>query len=289
MTRLAVLSDIHGNLPALQAVLADIKNFNIDQVIVAGDTIHFGPFSNQVAKIVIESEWPVIRGNNEYFLLDFNTSRASITWNNTVQFAPTIWTNQRIDPEVKNKIATWPDTLNLRFGDLPPIQVFHGTPASSWEPIFWTMNDTEIEKILTNVEADYVICGHTHLVMDRQVGRWHIFNPGSVGLPLDGISSASYMILEGNKPGWRATVRRIPFNREDVLREFEESGYNKDCGPIGKLIVEIHKIARPTFGFLKWLETRKVKEPLTHELLDEYFANFKWWEFANPAYHLNMG
>jgi predicted phosphodiesterase len=288
MTRLAILSDIHGNLPALQAVLSDIKNFDIDQIIVAGDTIHFGPFSNQVAKIVIENRWPVIRGNNEYFLLDFNTSRAPATWSDPIQFAPTIWTNQRIDPEVKNKIATWPDTLNLRFDDAPPIQVFHGTPASSWDPIFWTMADTEIENILVNVEADFVICGHTHLTMDRQVNRWHIFNPGSVGLPFDGIRTASYMILEGDAQGWRSSQRRVVFDCEAVLREFEESGYNRDCGPIGRLIVEIHKTARPTFGFLAWRAKQKPYEPLTDKLLDEYFANFQWWEFSFPEYHINM-
>lgn len=288
MTRLAILSDIHGNLPALQAVLSDIKNFDVDQIIVAGDTIHFGPFSNQVAKIIIERGWPVIRGNNEYFLLDFNTSRAPAEWNDPIQFAPTIWTNQRIEPEVKNKIATWPDTLNLRFDDAPPIQVFHGTPASSWDPIFWTMTDTEIERILAPVEADYVICGHTHLIMDRWVSRWHIFNPGSVGLPFDGIRTASYIMLEGNAQGWSSSQRRVPFDCEAVLREFEESGYNRDCGPIGRLIVEIHKTARPTFGFLAWRAKQKPREPISDKLLDEYFANFQWWEFSFPEYHINM-
>ena len=77
MTKLALLSDIHGNLPALEAVMTDLRNFEIDQVIVAGDVINFGPFSRQTAEIVIEMGWPVIRGNNEYFLLDYNTPRTT--------------------------------------------------------------------------------------------------------------------------------------------------------------------------------------------------------------------
>jgi hypothetical protein len=124
--------------------------------------------------------------------------------------------------------------------------------------------------------------------MDRQVDRWHIFNPGSVGLPLDGIPSASYMILEGDTQGWKSRLRRVSFDRETVFREFEESGYNSGSGPIGRLILEIHKIARPTFGFLKWREIHQPNKPLSHELLDEYFANCKWWEFSHPAYHINM-
>ena len=157
MTKLAVLSDIHGNLPALQAVLSDLKNFEVDQVIVAGDVINFGPFSNQTARIVIENDWPVIRGNNEYFLLDFNTPRASVEWSDPILFAPTKWTIQHFDPKLRDVISTWPDTINLRFGDSPPIQVFHGTPDSPWDSIFWTMTDEEIEVLLSNTKTDFVI------------------------------------------------------------------------------------------------------------------------------------
>ena len=288
MTKLAILSDIHGNLPALEAVLSDIKSFDVDQIVVPGDVIHFGPFSNQVARIVIESDWPVVRGNNEYFLLDFDTPRAPTEWSDPIQFAPTKWINQHFDQDLKNKIATWPDTINLRFDDAPPIQVFHGTPASSWDPIFDSMTDEEIEKILANVETEYVICGHTHLPMDRQINRRHVFNPGSVGLPFDGIRSASYMILDGDSNGWHPTFRRVPFDHEAVLREFETSGYNQKCGPIGRLVVEIHKTARPTFGFLAWRKQFKPNEVISHELLDEYFEKHEWWEFSFPEYHINM-
>ncbi|MBI5842337.1 MAG: metallophosphoesterase [Chloroflexi bacterium] len=128
MTTLAILSDIHGNLPALEAVLSDLKNCDVDQVIVAGDVINFGPFSRKTAEIVIEKGWPVIRGNNEFFLLDYKTPRASAEWDDSIQFAPTAWLDQQFDQELKSRIACWPDTINLRFKDAPPIQVFHGTP-----------------------------------------------------------------------------------------------------------------------------------------------------------------
>lgn len=127
MTKLAILSDIHGNLPALEAVMSDLKNFEVDQIIVAGDVINFGPFSRRTAEIVIENGWPVIRGNNEYFLLDYKTPRAPDEWNDPGRFAPTVWLDKQFDQELKNVIATWPDTLNFRFRDAPPIQVFHGT------------------------------------------------------------------------------------------------------------------------------------------------------------------
>lgn len=288
MTKLAILSDIHGNLPALEAVLSDLENYDVDQVIVAGDVINFGPCSRKTAEIVIEKGWPVIRGNNEYFLLDYKTPRAPAEWNDPIQFAPTAWLDRQFDLELKSRIACWPDLITLRFKDAPPIQVFHGTPNNPWDSIYWTLTDEEIKKLLFNIEADFVICGHTHLTMNRQSGKWRIFNPGSVGVPLDGIFSASYMLLEGNEQGWTPTFRRIPFDYEAVFQEFEKSGYNKECGPIGRLVVEIYRNARPMLGFLKWREIHKPGFPITEELLDEFLADGKWWEFAHSAYHINL-
>ncbi len=288
MTNLAILSDIHGNLPALEAVVTDLQNFDVEHVIVPGDVINFGPFSRRVAELVIERGWSVIRGNNEYFLLDYKTPRAPAAWDDPIQFAPTAWLVRQFNQKLKTRIAAWPDTINLRFADAPPIQVFHGTPDSPWKNIYWTFTDEEIANILSNVEADYVICGHSHLPMDRQAGRWRIFNPGSVGIPLDGIFSASYMILEGNERGWKPIFRRIPFDYRPIFEEFEKSGYNLECGPIGRLTEEVYKTARPLFGFLQWRAVVKSGEPVTEALLDEFLSHANWWEFADPAYHINM-
>jgi len=288
MTKLAILSDIHGNLPALEAVMADLCNFEIDQVIIAGDVINFGPFSRQTAEIVIEKNWPVIRGNNEYFLIDYKTPRAPAEWNDPLQFAPIAWLNQQFDQKLKMQIAAWPDSLNLRFSDAPPIQVFHGTPNDPWAPIYWTLTDEEIEKVLSSVETDFVICGHTHLLMDRQIGKWRIFNPGSVGVPLDGIFSASYMILKGDEQGWSPTFRRVPFDYEAVFQEFEASGYNNECGPMGRLTIEIYKHARPMLGFLRWHAKQKPASLLSMEVVEEFLATEHWWEYSDMAYHVNM-
>jgi predicted phosphodiesterase len=284
MTKLAILSDLHGNLPALEAVTVDLKQFDVDHVIVPGDVISFGPFSRQVAECVIQNGWSVIRGNNEFFLIDYNTPRALEEWNDPVQFAPTLWLNTQFDHRLRTVIGAWPDALNVRFRDAPPIQFFHGTPKSPWEPIYWTM----IEKTLAGTEADFVVCGHTHLPMDRQVGKWRVFNPGSVGVPLDGIFSASYMILEGNDHGWTPTFRRISFDYEPVFDEFEKSGYNKESGPIGKLVVEIYRQARPLMGFIRWRTKHKPHSSLTVDLVDEFLTTANWWENSHPAYHINM-
>jgi predicted phosphodiesterase len=268
--------------------MSDFQNFDLDHVIVPGDVISFGPFSRRTAEIVIENGWSVVRGNNEYFLIDYKTPRAPAEWNDPIQFAPTAWLDRQFDRQLRTIIGAWPDALNLRFRDAPPIQVFHGTPADPWDSIYWTMSDEEIEKKLYHVEANYVVCGHTHLPMDRRAGKWRILNPGSVGVPLDGMFSASYMILEGNDQGWTPNFRRIPFDYETIFEEFEKSGFNKESGPMGRLIVEVYRTARPVLGFIRWHAKVKAGTPLTHALVDEYLATTNWWEFAHPAYYLNM-
>ena len=80
MTRLAVLADIHGNLPALEAVSMDMAQFEVDHVVVAGDSVNVGPFSREVLKLVSERNWATIRGNNAFYVLDYQTPRMPEHW-----------------------------------------------------------------------------------------------------------------------------------------------------------------------------------------------------------------
>ena len=76
MTTLAILADIHGNMPALEAVIQDLRQVAVDHVVVAGDCINWGPFSQEVVERIAREAWAVIRGNNEFYLLDYQTGRA---------------------------------------------------------------------------------------------------------------------------------------------------------------------------------------------------------------------
>lgn len=288
MTKLAILSDIHANLPALEAVMEDLSQFAVDYIVVAGDVINFGPFTQQVVQRVVENNWAVIRGNGELFLLDYGTPRAPQEWNDPVEFPIPPWLNRQLDTHFKNTIATWADTLTLRFSDAPSLRVVHGTPQSHWNSLWPTLSDEQIEKFLAGVDENTVIAGHTHLPMNRQAGRWHLLNPGSVGVPLDGKFTASYMLLNGDERGWQPTFRRVAFEYESLFQEFERLGFVEECGVIGQLIVEVFKTARPQFGFLGWRKHHYPNEPLSMELLKEYFDKCQWWEYSSKAYHVNM-
>jgi predicted phosphodiesterase len=272
MTRLAVLSDIHGNLPALEAVMDDMAAFTVDQVVVAGDSVNWGPFSAQVMEIITRNHWSVIRGNNEYYLLDYDTPRAPESWR--VFTMPPIL-HEQLGDHWTNVIAGLPDTLSLRFRDAPPLRVVHGIPNNPWQAITPNTSDEMVRIRLTGVGETMIIGGHSHIAMDRQVDGWHILNPGSVGVPLDGSFSASYMIIESNTDGWTVIAqRRVPFDVDILLREFERQQFIDRCGVQARLVVEEFRSARMRLDpFVNWLKATYPGEKISDTRLDEFLLS----------------
>lgn len=135
VTRLAILADIHGNFPALQSVIRDLGQFQVNHVIVAGDVINWGPFSASVVELITNNGWAVIRGNNEYYLLDHQTAREPSAWKDRTTWSLLPWLHRQLAGRWHNTIAAWPDTLSLRFPDAPPLRVVHGSARSPWEAI----------------------------------------------------------------------------------------------------------------------------------------------------------
>lgn len=285
MTRLAILSDIHGNLPALEAVMSDLAREGVDQVVVAGDLINCGPFSPEVVERVLGLGWAVIRGNNELYLLDYDTPRAPAHWNGYT-LPPVL--HRQLGGRLVGRIATWPDALTLRFRDAPTVRVIHGSPRSHFEGMSPLTTDDEIRAMLAGVEELTVIAGHTHLAMERQVGRWRVINPGTVGTPLDGTFEAQYAILEGGDDGWRVSFRRAAYDLAPVFAAFERWGFVEQTGVTGRLVVEEFRTARlHLLPFLRWSQAVAPDAPHDAALLERYLATADRWAYTPPEYHLN--
>lgn len=286
MTRLAILSDIHANLQALEAVQRDLDGQQIDRVIVAGDCINWGPSSAEVVDIIEREGWAVIRGNNEYYLLDYDTPRAPASWT-TLDFQSLVWLREQLAGEQHSIVATWPDTLSLRFPDAPAIRVVHGSPRSHWEPMHRDTPAGEIAAMLAGIEEPLVIAGHTHQSMDRTVENWRILNPGSVGLPLDGTFDAQYMLLEGNQSGWQPTWRRVAYDRAPLFEAFDRQRLVERSGPVGVLIVEEFRTGRiHLHAFVIWRNQHYPGQRLSWDLFHE-FKQADRWEYTESAYHVN--
>ncbi len=285
MTTLAILADIHGNLPALEAVLGDMQQFMIDHVVVAGDVINWGPFSRQVVQCVTREGWAAIRGNNEFYLLDYETPRAPAKWNDREQFPLLPWLRAQLGGHLHHVIAAWPDALQLRYPDAPPMRIVHGSPRSAWEPMHHTDTDEHLTPMLEGVSESVLVSAHTHIAMDRVVHGTRILNGGSVGVPLDGnIGIARYLLLMARDGEWQSTFRSVPFDLDRVLDEFKRQCFVEQCGVIGQLIVEEFQTARMrVYPFLKWRTAHYPVAPLTPELLAQY-AQVDAREFMPMAY-----
>lgn len=286
MTRLAVLADIHANLPALDAVRRDLERERVDRVIVAGDALNWGPSSAEVVDIIQREGWAVIRGNNEYYLLDYDTPRAPAAWT-PEDFRVLPWLRDQMIGEPHHIVATWPDTLSLRFPNTPAIRVVHGSPRSHWEAMHRDTPETEIATMLAGVDEPFVIAGHTHLAMNRFVEPWRIFNPGSVGLPLEGIPCAEYMLLEGDSSGWRPEWRHVDYDAAPLFDAIERSRLVERAGPVGELMVEEFRTNRiQVHAFVVWRNRHYPGQPFTPEMLTE-FRQCDRWEYTESAYHVN--
>jgi hypothetical protein len=140
---------------------------------------------------------------------------------------------------------------------------------------------------LANVEESTVICGHSHLPMRRHVGRWHILNPGTVGVPLDGLFTAGYMILDGDASGWRPIFRRIPFDYAPLFAEFERQRFAATYGVVGHLVIAEFRTARlQVMPFHDWRKAHHPNEPESLALLNE-FSTIDKWAYTPLEYHLN--
>jgi predicted phosphodiesterase len=283
MTRLAIISDIHGNMTALNAVMNDMNAFNVDRIVVAGDATNWGPHNVEVMECITQLGWAVIRGNQEIYLLDQDTRRGPEAWKT---YTISRWTREQLGAHWLNVMATWPDSLTLRFRDAPTLRVVHGSPRSHFEGIFARMTEQAIAEILQGVEEETIVTAHTHLPIDKQSGHWHIMNCGTVGMPLDGGMTSTYLILDGDWSGWRGTLRRVPFDPAPVLRDFARVKFAESCGATGTLVLEEYRTSRlRVLPFNRW--RRQFPGQPEKALLEKFLAEVDPWDYTPQEFHVN--
>ena len=283
MTRLAVLSDIHGNLPALEAVMADMAAFKPDAVVMAGDVVNWGPFSRECVEIVKREGWAVIRGNNEYYLLDSNTPREPAAWKDRTQWSMLEWLHEQLG-DCYNCIAMWPDELSLRFADGPPIRVVHGSSNNPWKGIYAAHDAAINVPLLANIAEPVVIAGHTHLAMNHTVDRWQVLNPGTVGVPLNGTHAAQYLLLDAAGEAWQPTFRTVDYDQSPLFKAFEQHKFVARHGPIGQAVVKEFETGKmQVTSLLMWRAANCPGAPFDQALW-QAFLEQDWLRWTLPEY-----
>jgi predicted phosphodiesterase len=183
------------------------------------------------------------------------------------------WTRKEIGELRIKQIATWPDTLCLRFRDAPSLRISHGSPRDHFDAVFPDSPLEDIEPLFDGVTESTVIVAHTHLQFERVVGRWHIINPGSVGVPLLGEMLANYALLDSHVDGWNATFRAVPFDTTQNLEKFAAQNFVEDYGVTATLLLEELKQSRALAAvFGHWHDALYPSEPRTMEHVTEFLA-----------------
>jgi predicted phosphodiesterase len=192
--RVAVLSDIHGNLPALEAVLEDVRHAGPDRVVIGGDVLP-GPMPRECLDALLALDIPVqfIHGNGDRESLAHLSGREMTTVPEPFR-GPVIWAAEQLGQKYRPILASWPLSLSV---DIPPLGVVffcHSTPRNDVE-IFTRLTPEEaLKPLFEGLGAGVVVCGHTHMQFDRMVGSVRVVNAGSVGMPF-GEPRANWLML----------------------------------------------------------------------------------------------
>ena len=203
--RIAALYDIHGNLPALEAVLAEVDTIGVDLLLVGGDVVP-GPMPVHCLELLDEHRLPKrwLRGNGDVDTVA--AARGRVPSRVPAAFHQTMrWVASQLDPRTLRRMDDWPLTETLETVGLGRLLFCHATPRDENEIFTETTEATRLECIMAPTGANVVICGHTHMPFDRQVGSVRVVNAGSVGMPF-GDTQAQWVLVEGSNIEHRRTA-----------------------------------------------------------------------------------
>jgi len=181
MRVVAAIYDIHGNLPALEAVLEEIQESSVDQILVGGDIVP-GPMPRETLDRLLNVDVPIqfIYGNGEVAVL---TEMAGKEPQAPTQFRDVIRWNAQQLADYKQVLASWPKTIRLEIPNLGAVLFCHATPQNENDVFTKLTPEERLLTIFREVNASVVVCGHTHMQFDRMIGKVRVVNAGSVGMP----------------------------------------------------------------------------------------------------------
>lgn len=226
MNKIAVFSDIHGNLPALQAVMRDLDERGIEHRYSLGDLVGYGTFPNEVIQLIREHKIPTVMGNYDEGIGN-SSDECGCAYKTDEEKAlgkrSIAWTNMHTTEENKAYLRSLLPQIPLQLGDLK-VLLAHGSPRKINEYLYIDRPDATMERILDFAEADVLVVGHTHKPYHRILpsGR-HVINEGSVGKPKDGDPRAAYVILQAEGRDLSVEFVRVPYDVEAIATAIEAS------------------------------------------------------------------
>jgi putative phosphoesterase len=230
--RVAVVSDIHGNLPALQAVLADLDQHGpFDAIIGGGDYVFGGAFPQRCVDLVRERGLACVKGNTDEWVIESFTAGRMMAKgyapgeaHSGIQLAVDDWVAKHLDPAAARFIAETPIDWRITGPSGKRFVFVHATPWSTHPAVQPDAPESMLTKMLDEGQADTLVYGHIHKAYIRQVGERTVACCGAVGIPLDGDERPCYLIATDEGSGWQLEHQRVGYNRDAYLSELARSG-----------------------------------------------------------------
>lgn len=226
-----IFGDIHANLPALEAALADMDARGLDNRYCLGDLVGYGTFPNEVVQRIRAHGIPTIMGNYDQGV-GHDSDDCGCAYKTAVEEArgkrSIAWTNEHTSAENKAFLRTLAASIPLQIGDLKALLV-HGSPRKVNEYLYADRPDESFERILDQAGVDVLVCGHTHLPYHKVLpsGR-QVINAGSVGKPKDRDPRACYITLAAEGRVLRVEFIRVPYDIERAAQAIESSAMPRE-------------------------------------------------------------
>jgi putative phosphoesterase len=217
--RVAAIYDIHGNLPALEAVLRDARDAGVEQVVIGGDVLP-GPMPRETLECLLNLSVPsrFIHGNGDREAL---ARRAGAQWGAIPErFREVIRRSaEQLLPEHERWLAGWPGTLRIEIEGLGEVLFCHATPRSDTEVFTRLTPADRLLPLFDGLDVPVVVCGHTHMQFERTIGAVRVVNAGSVGMPY--AEPGAYWLLLGPD----VQLRRTAYDLEAAAARIRATDY----------------------------------------------------------------
>ncbi|QFP77645.1 metallophosphoesterase [Deinococcus sp. AJ005] len=224
--RLAIIADIHGNLDALRAVLADAQAQGAEQLVVNGDVVNRGPDSVAALETLLaRDDVSFTLGNHDDLLRmwDARSPDLPAEWFSDPFWGATAWSAKQLNSAgLLHVPADWPLTRTVQIPGLPSMLIAHGSPQHYREGLSERTSPERVQEL--SAGHGVLIGSHIHRPAQAQVGGVLVLNTGAVGAPANGDPRAQYLLLTAGADDWHTEFRAVPYDRTGVLARFGSSG-----------------------------------------------------------------
>ena len=211
--KVALISDVHSNLIALDAVLADIDSIGVEQIVSAGDIVGYYPYPNETIERFRSRNIQSILGNHDRAVIRINPVGM-----NKMAAEAVLWTSKHVSADGVDYLRNLKARMHMKLGSRP-VGIYHGSPRDDDEYLY------EIDagpELLEMCDCNLLVVGHTHIPFIKKFGSGTIVNSGSVGQPRDGEKRASYVLFDDDANDFQ--IRRVEYDVEAVEKKVQSAG-----------------------------------------------------------------